>query len=157
MSKSVPHRLGQVLLSQGRINQAQLEAALVLQQSSHQPLGEALMTLGYLTQAELKGALKKQVSLRTTAFYLAAALTPLSMNSVAEDVRYQDEHKTYITQYYQHLTDKTSKQEWLTTAAKAVWNLYQNTASQQTESSLTYSISHNPEVDSYQIELNYRY
>lgn len=158
MSQSVPHRLGQVLLSQGKINQGQLDEALAQQKNSHQAIGEALISLGYLTPEDLKGALKKQVSLRTAAFYLAAAMAPLSMNCVAEEIVYQDEHQpTYVTERYQHLNDTATNQEWLSTAAKAIWNLYQISDNVQTDSNLTYSIDRNVEMGGYQIQLNYRY
>lgn len=155
MSQPIPHRLGQVLLKQGKVSQSQLNEALKLQTKSHQPLGEALISLGHLTPFELASALKKQNKLRAPAVCLAAMLAPLSFQATADDL-VQDNfyNTTNATQNYQHLNKEANAQDWLKTAAKAVWGMYSQT---QEESSLSYSISHNEQVGSYNIELSFRY
>lgn len=155
MTNPVPHRLGQVLLKQGKVSQAQLDNALKLQAKSHQPLGEALISLGYLTQLELARALKKQNKLRAPAACLAAMLAPLSFQATADELVQDNFYSTTnATQNYQHLNKDATPQDWLKTAAKAVWGMYSQT---QEESSLSYSISHNEQVGSYNIELSFRY
>lgn len=157
---SIPHRLGQILLSQGRITQAQLEKALALQTTTHQPIGEALISLGYLSQNQLKQALKKQNRLRTGALYLTAILAPFSVNGFAED--YQEANiirnaQIQSAENYQYLNKEANAQDWLKTAAKAVWTLYQAENKFQEQSSFKYSLSHNDQVGGYQIELSYSY
>lgn len=157
---SAPHRLGQVLLSQGRITQAQLEKALKLQTTTHQPIGEALISLGYLSQPQLKQALKKQNRLRAGAIYLTAILAPFSVNCLAE--KYQENNITHTTQTqstenYQYLNKEANAQDWLKTAAKAVWILYQAESKFQEQGNFRYSLSHNDQVGGYQFELSYSY
>lgn len=158
MPQSIPHRLGQILLKQNKVSQAQLNDALELQAKSHQPLGEALISLGYLTQIELARALKKQNKLRTPAVCLAAMLAPLSLQATADDLVQDNFYNTTdATQNYQHLNQEATAQDWLKTAAKAVWSMYQQDLGLQKDSTLSYSISHNEQVDSYNIELSFRY
>lgn len=157
---SLPHRLGQVLLLQGRITQAQLEKALRLQATTHQPIGEALISLGHLTQNQLKQALNKQSRLRTSALCLTAILTPFSVSCFAEDQQELNiNHSTKIqsTENYQYLNKEANAQDWLKTAAKAVWILYQAESKFQEQSHFRYSLSHNDQVGGYQVELSYSY
>lgn len=157
---SVPHRLGQVLLSQGRITQTQLDKALALQASTHQPIGGALISLGYLSQHQLKQALNKQNRLRTGALCLTALLAPFSVNCFAEDYQAFKTNQTSMsesTENYEYLNQQADTQDWLGTAAKTVWGLYQAQHQLPEESNFKYSLSHNDQVGGYQVELSYAY
>lgn len=56
-------RLGALLLEEGILTHAQLEAAFVRQQATHERLGEALVALGYATEDIIARALSRQLRL----------------------------------------------------------------------------------------------
>lgn len=59
--------LGQILLTKGLINQAQLDSAIRMQTESGRRLGEILVQQGLLTNRQLSSSLSKQRRLRLAA------------------------------------------------------------------------------------------
>lgn len=74
-------RLGQILISKGLIDHAQLDTAISLQLRNGKRLGETLVELGMLTERQLQRALKKQNNLRLAATLVAALLSPFQLAS----------------------------------------------------------------------------
>jgi len=63
MRKTQKKRIGDMLLDQQVITQAQLEQALPLAREKHQKIGETLIELGYVTEDGLANALSKQLGM----------------------------------------------------------------------------------------------
>src|SRR6266536_3267396 len=57
------HRLGEILLADGSITEAQLEHALTQQESVKLPLGKILLKLNYITDETMRQALSKQLKI----------------------------------------------------------------------------------------------
>ena len=57
------HRLGEILLAEGSITEAQLEHALTQQESVKLPLGKILLKLNYITDETMRQALSKQLKI----------------------------------------------------------------------------------------------
>ena len=57
------HRLGEILLADGSITEAQLEHALTQQESVKLPLGKILLKLNYVTDETMRQALSKQLKI----------------------------------------------------------------------------------------------
>lgn len=64
-------RLGDLLITAGKITKDQRDAALRLQQETHAPLGDVLCGLGYAEPADMESALQAQIN---DAFYTILAL-----------------------------------------------------------------------------------
>ncbi len=77
MANQQHSRLGQILLTKGLINQAQLDTAIQAQADSGKRLGEILVERGHLSNRQLRHSLSKQSRLRLVATLVAALLTPL--------------------------------------------------------------------------------
>ncbi len=89
-------RVGEVLLQKGVINQAQLNDALVIQQSSHQKLGEILVQQGVITPQQVRLALKEQVWRNVVATFLLSASTLLpSLPKVIAQIPEAPHHRQY--------------------------------------------------------------
>src|ERR1700732_4804091 len=56
-ASQIPDKLGELLMRTGRVNQTQLNEALVLQKEQGGRLGTNLVKLGYLTEKELVDSL----------------------------------------------------------------------------------------------------
>jgi murein DD-endopeptidase MepM/ murein hydrolase activator NlpD len=71
-------RVGEVLLQQGLISQAQLNQALAEQQQKSAPLGEILVQHGWVSRAQLKQALREQYwrNIAATALISLTTLVP---------------------------------------------------------------------------------
>jgi type IV pilus assembly protein PilB len=57
-------RIGEILLSKGRITPAQLQTAVEARRLSHQRIGHLLTSLGFVTESEVAEALADQFGLR---------------------------------------------------------------------------------------------
>lgn len=60
MSTSAYHRIGELLVAEGRLTSAQLEEALAWRSKRKRRFGEALTALGFVLESDVVGALAKQ-------------------------------------------------------------------------------------------------
>ena len=67
MKRDEYNRLGQLLIRSGHINNDQLAMALEQQKETQQKLGEALVAAGFVTQADVDAALAVQERISFTA------------------------------------------------------------------------------------------
>ncbi len=60
-------KLGEILIEKGKVEQTDIDRALILQKDNDQKIGKILLSLGYITERDLIEALKEQTGIK--AFY----------------------------------------------------------------------------------------
>ena len=60
-------KLGEILIEKGKVEQTDIDRALILQKDNGQKIGKILLSLGYITERDLIEALKEQTGIK--AFY----------------------------------------------------------------------------------------
>jgi len=83
-----PRRLGEILVSQGRISGEQLSEGLRAQQTDGRSLGKILVSLGYIGEEELARALSTRLNVEYVEFS-EADVNPEALKTIPEDVLVQ--------------------------------------------------------------------
>ncbi len=83
-----PRRIGEILVSQGRISGERLDEALRLQRTDDRSLGKILVSLGYITETELAHALSTRLNVEYVEFSVSD-VDPEILKSIPEDVLVQ--------------------------------------------------------------------
>src|SRR5437016_10705006 len=65
VSPQAKRHIGQFLISQGILTEAQLRIALLEQLKTHQPVGKLLVNLGFVSEATLRDALSEKLGLQS--------------------------------------------------------------------------------------------
>lgn len=86
------NRVGDLLLSRGRISRAQLQAALDAQKNSHKPLGEVLRDQGLISAFQLRVTLAEQfayraLTLSATVYFSAVTFTGMRSSMSAASAK----------------------------------------------------------------------
>lgn len=88
MPENKPMRLGDRLISVGKITEEQLKDGLSYQKDHNVPLGKALESLGYISEQEIIEALSKQLGVPYTALLEEASEKLLKVLNLEEILKY---------------------------------------------------------------------
>lgn len=155
-SSQPSYRLGDLLLTQQLITQAQLQQALLQQQESGDRLGAILLQMEALSAAALKRTLSKQRWLRPCATCFAL-MSPISTCFASNDDEHTYQHWTQTQQWQEasyHSVKNHSSVDLMKFAAETAWGIYQGEAQ---AGEWRYSISKPLKSDSYQLQMSMRF
>lgn len=155
----LPHRLGQILIQQGKITELQLTQALALQQTQGGPIGNALIALDFVNQTDVSRALRKQTWLRPCAACLTFLLAPFSYQCCAyeDNVAGQQIHQMDNSGWNENIhASSLMHKDAVKVVLKAAWQAYQGAGEElDTKAHWNYSLSQ--QKDGYRIHMNYKF